>query len=367
MEITYIIESLANSGGMERVVSQKASWLADNTNNNITIISFAQKPGDIDYFALSNKVKRVRWNLFGTKVPADLQRLLGEWLRSNPQDICISTYGSEFSILHKIKDGSKKIVEFHFAYDINKQWLAKSSGRLKTAIVGTIKTWLMVRTAKKYDKIVCLTKADLIRWRTDKIAQIYNPVTITTHTVSNCTSKIVVAMGRMDSQKGFDLLIDCWKLIEQKYPEWQLKIYGGGDSSIYEKQISDLQLNRVSFCGRTGDVPAALCEASIYVLSSRYEGFPLTIVEAMKCGLPIVTFDCPSGPAELVVDGNNGYVVNKVGDISAMAECLSKLIENEQLRKVFGKNSAKLSQKYHSDYVMGKWVALFKQLTEINL
>ena len=156
MKIVYIIEALSNSGGMERVVTQKANWLADKAYQDVSIVTFAQHSDIDDFFQLSDNVKRVKINLkdFDKK---KLSLFLTEWLKDNPQDICISTYGREFSILPQLEDGSKKIVEFHFAYDINKHWLANSCSKLKTSLVGAVKTWLMTRTAKKYDKIVCLT------------------------------------------------------------------------------------------------------------------------------------------------------------------------------------------------------------------
>lgn len=349
---------------MERVITQKANWLVTNLDYEISIITFAQGEADCDFFALDSKVNRVRLKLSDLKRQRELYLSLNKWLMNNPQDICISTYGREFNILHKIKDGSKKIVEFHFTYDINKLWLARTGNWFKTNIIGALKTWLTVRTAKKYDKIICLTKTDYRRWHNNKTVQIYNPVTINTSSVSDCSSKIIVAIGRMDPLKGYDMLIDCWQLLENKYPEWQLKIYGGGDSSKYSKQILDLQLKHISILGRTNNVADALCNGSIYVMSSRTEGFPLVICEAMRCGLPIVTFDCPSGPAELVTNGKNGYVVSKVGDIVSMAECISKLIENEQLRKYYGENSHKMSKKYEIDFVMKNWVSLFQDLYE---
>lgn len=365
MKIVYIIESLSNSGGMERVIAQKANWLADKAYQDVSIVTFAQHSDIDDFFQLSDNVKRVKINLkdFDKK---KLSLFLTEWLKDNPQDICISTYGREFSILPQLEDGSKKIVEFHFAYDINKHWLANSCSKLKTSLVGAVKTWLMTRTAKKYDKIVCLTKADYKRWRkhTDKVVQIYNPITISSNKTSDCISKEIVAIGRMDKQKGFDLLIDCWKLLEEHYPDWQLKIYGGGDPTIYNNQISNLGLKHIKILGPTDNVPAALCESSIYVLSSRYEGFSLTICEAMTCGLPIVSFDCPSGPAELISHGLNGFLVKNVGDTDTMARHISSLIENENMRKRYGSESLRMSKEYNIEKILAQWVSLFERLTE---
>ncbi|MCF0199226.1 MAG: glycosyltransferase [Bacteroidaceae bacterium] len=220
----------------------------------------------------------------------------------------------------------------------------------------------MVRMAKRYDRIVVLTKADEKRWHTSKVKQIYNPHTITTDKVSDCKNKTVVAVGRMDHQKGFDILIECWQLIEKRHPDWQLRIYGGGDAEPYVRQIKRLGLKTAKVMGRADDVPAVLLNSSIYVLSSRYEGFSLTICEAMICGLPIVTFDCPSGPAELVTEGKNGFIVDKVGDVQTMADRISTLISDEELRQRMGVESKLYSQDYSIDKIMQNWIDMFEEL-----
>lgn len=364
MKIAYFIESMSNSGGMERVISMKANWLVKNTDISVSIVTYSQHIDQTDFFALSEKINRVRLEISDKNFKVGLNHKLTDWLNTNPQDICISTYGREFRLLPFINDSSSKIVEFHFAYDINKHWLANTCGRFKTKVIGNLKTRLMVRYAKKYDRIVCLTKADEKKWNTNIVTQIYNPITIQSGQISDCSPKVVLAIGRMDKQKGFDILLKCWGLIEDKHTDWVLKIIGGGDPTPYIKLQQELKLKNVEFCGRTDDVPSVLQNASIYVLSSRYEGFSLTICEAMRCALPIVTFDCPSGPAELVRDGVNGYLIDKVGDIDQMSKRISDLIENEHIRKGFGENSYLISQEFAPANIMGKWISLFEELTK---
>lgn len=364
IKIAYIIEGLYNSGGMERVISQKANWLATHENIfDITIITFSQNNTQKDFFVLHKNVKRILLQSGSNyNVLNSLRKDLTDCLNEHKFDICISTYGREFKLLPDIKDKSKKIVEFHFSYDINKHWMANSCPEWKTLIIGSLKTWIMRIQAKKYDKIVCLTQSDEKKWHSDKVVQIYNPITIGAEKLSNCSSKTVVAIGRMDRQKGFDMLLNCWKLIEDKHLDWQLRIYGGGDVKSYKKQIIDLRLKTVVMAGTTNDIQSVLLNSSIYVLSSRYEGFPLTICEAMACGLPIVSFDCPSGPSELVVDGQNGYLIRNVGDIYTMADKLSVLMESEDLRCKMGVESKRLSLQYSLDNIMEQWVELFRKV-----
>lgn len=366
MQITYIIESLSNSGGLERVISQKANWLANYKNYKITIITFVQRTDDDDFFDLDGRVNRVRWEIYSSHFPKDLFGRLREWLACNPQDICISTYGREFKCLYKINDNSKKIVEFHFCHDVNKHWCQQNKKYLLYKILGWVKTKLMEWHAKQYDKIVVLTNDDVNKWNSDKVICIPNPVTIPQTHPSDCDKKRVLALGRMDKQKGFDYLIKSWSLIEKKYNDWFLDIYGSGDSEEYKQLISDLGLKNVKISGAIKDVTKAYLESSIYVLSSRYEGFSLTICEAMNCGLPIVSFNCPSGPSDLIENGVNGYLINNVGDIKSMAKCLSELMENHLLRRQFGQKSYEMGKKYVIDTVMHNWVNLFEGLLPLN-
>lgn len=363
MKILYVLEELYKSGGTERIVSFKASWFAQECGFDVTIITFDQSPEQLDFFPLSNKVKRVRLSSsHATDVNKQLLQDLSEFLKENPQDICFSTYGREFGVLPKLKDGSKKIFEFHFAYDINKHWTSNGHGKVYTEFVGWLKTLKMVRTAKKYDRIVVLTKTDKKRWNTDKVVQIYNPHTITVDRLSDCTQKNVVAAGRMDYQKGFDYLIDSWAIVEKAHPDWKLHIYGYGDTVPYENQIKRLGLQNVVLHDSSHNMADVYQNSSIYALSSRYEGFSLTICEAMTCGLPIVTYDCPSGPAELVEDRQNGYIVKKVGDVDEFADKIKLLIENENERKVMGACSKRKSESYSVDKIMSQWLKLFSTL-----
>ena len=363
MKIAYIIEGLYNSGGMERVVSMKASWLAGNTPFEITIITFAQADEQKDFFPLHENVRRLKLlSGFSGTVAKTLKTDLGKWLAENPQDICISTYGREFAVLPKLKDGSKKIVEFHFTYDINKQWASQGHSRWYDECFGWIKTMQMKNVAKQYDKIVVLTKADEKKWNCKKVVQIYNPITVAEGLVSSCEPKIVIAVGRMDYLKGFDMLLDCWALVEKRQPGWELHIYGGGNTEPYEKQIDALGLRYVKLMGRTSDVRTALVNSGLYVLSSRSEGFSLVMIEAMSCGLPIVSFDCPSGPAEMVEDGVTGFLIAPVGNISEMAAKMELLMQDLTLRCEMGKASKRKSEKYTVSNIMQQWVGLFDQV-----
>lgn len=368
MKIAYIVESMYNSGGMERVISQKANWLSKQNGIEVSIITYNNKTKPY-YFELNESINKINIELKDyNKVPGhsirkNIKQKLNTLLNEQKFDICISTFGQEFFILNQIKDGSKKIVEFHFSFEVNRCWQKNSSFLNK--IMGMLKQIRMIYYGKKFSKIVVLTKSDLSKWEryTKKVVQIYNPITFETKNNSTCENPQVIAVGRLDYQKGFDYLIKAWKYVDEVYPNWKLSIYGGGEKRVYENLISNFSLkNKVLLRGVSPDIISNYLDSSIFVLSSRYEGFPLVILEAMQCGLPIISFDCPTGPKELITNFENGFLVNKVGDIKSLADSIIKLIEDKVLRKEMGSKAKLTSMRFKEYNIMNQWMVLFNEL-----
>jgi glycosyltransferase involved in cell wall biosynthesis len=363
MRIAYIIESLYNSGGMERVISLKANCLVLKYNIDVTIITYIQKDRPA-FYPLNEKVKRIDFGCNENVDKKHLKYILSKFLIKEHFDICISTYGRDFFFLPKIQDGSKKIIEFHFTYDINRIW---ETNDFRGKIIGKLRTLRMVHQAKKYDQIVVLTKSDELKWKkySNKVSQIYNPLTIYSAGNSFLDTKIVIAVGRMDKLKGFDYLINCWAIVAKKHPDWKLNIFGGGDNTQYKQQIINKGLNgKIFLKGITSDISKEYLRSSLFVLSSRSEGFPLVMVEALSFGLPLVSFDCPSGPAELIIQGENGYLVKPVGNIEELANKICILIENDKLRKRMGEKSKEMSFNFSVNTVMNRWLNLYNKLLE---
>ena len=207
-----------------------------------------------------------------------------------------------------------------------------------------------------------MCQTDLKKWSRwcKNVTYIYNPLTIQTEYVSDCVNKKVIAVGRLHKQKGFDYLIDAWKYVYLKHSDWILEIYGEGNlRSTLQTQIDKNGLSNVVLLkGKTDNIVSKYVESSIFVLSSRDEAFGLVITEAEVCGLPIVTFDCPSAPAELVENGINGYVV-KMGDVKSLAAKICVLIENEDLRKRMGEESIYVARKFDVKVICEQWKLLY--------
>jgi glycosyltransferase involved in cell wall biosynthesis len=177
--------------------------------------------------------------------------------------------------------------------------------------------------------------------------------------VSSQEAKVVVAAGRLNAQKGFDLLIEAWQPVAREHPDWTLRIYGSGPQRAdLERRAAGLP---VQFAGRTKQLGAAMAEASLFALSSRFEGFGLVLVEAMGKGLPVVSFDCPRGPSDIVGDGEDGLLV-RAGDVQAFSAALLELIEDPARRRAMASAARAKASRYEAAEVAPRWATLLADL-----
>ena len=220
--------------------------------------------------------------------------------------------------------------------------------------------------AKAADKIITLTTKDrdnyIRQYKIDsnKVECIYNWIdSIDSVEKYNLNSKKLVTVGRFDKQKGYDYLSKVAVNILSKFPNWQWDIYGSGDDSIKEKLVEKLKeggvVAQVNFMGNVRGIENIYPNHGIYVMTSRYEGLPLV-------RLPIVSFNCPTGPSEIVLDGENGYLVDNF-EIDEMSEKICKLIENEDLRISFSKKSMNDTEKFSKEKILQQWIQLIEEMT----
>lgn len=176
-------------------------------------------------------------------------------------------------------------------------------------------------------------------------------------------SRTILAVGRLEVQKGFDLLIDAFAQLTPQHPDWDLVILGEGrQRAALESQIARLALvDRVRLPGRVGNVSTWYSLVDIYVMSSRFEGFPNTLIEAMAHGLPVVSFDCDTGPRDIIRHEQDGLLVLN-GDVSALKVALNRLMVNEVLRKQFGVNSLQITNRFSTEKVLSLWENLFAEI-----
>lgn len=381
MILLYCIPSFYNPGGMERVLSEKVNFLAELSefkiiivttdqigrnlifplNKNITIIHL-----DLDFNIHYSKNLILKFILHKRKI-SSYKKALKLIINKYQVDCVISMGGKEVEFLYKLKGKFIKIVEFHFGMNYRRQFLESIHKNIFWKILGYIRTFQLKNSVKKIDKIVVLTKNDLLDWSKthSNVIQIPNPNHLSTRHPSNYKLKNILTVGRLDPQKGYDMLIDAFAKIAVKHPDWTLEIFGQGEWEEYlRKKIEHLNLkNNIFLKGIEYNLDKIYTRGSIYVLSSRYEGFGLVIIEAMTFGLPVVSFDCQHGPNEIITDSVNGFLVAQ-NDIDKLVEKINILIESESIRNEFGHNAINSVQKFSLDEIMPKWIDLFNTLNK---
>ncbi|MGJ6961611.1 glycosyltransferase family 4 protein [Streptosporangium sp. G11] len=230
---------------------------------------------------------------------------------------------------------------------------------------------LIKRRYGRLDAFVTLTETDLERYRRalrtppGRLLRIPNAVTALAGDISKLDEKVVIAVGRLVYAKGFDLLVKAWKPVSEAHPDWVLRLYGRGGPEaerklrdrIEEAGLSDTML----LMGSSPEIGLELARSSIHVVSSRYEGFSMTILEAMSKGVPVVSFDCPHGPGEVIAHEHNGLLVPRQRP-AALAEALCRLIEDRELRRTLGGNAVLTAAGYGLDTIGARWDALLAEL-----
>lgn len=374
--LAYCIPSLDHSGGMERVLTNKANYLADVLGYDVTIVTTDDK-GEQPYFPLSPSINVVsldvnidslwklpawkRLYLYHTKMKEYKAKLEKCLLRLQP-DVTLSLLRREINFLCDLKDGSRKVGEIHFGRyryrEAHFSFLPAFANRWLT------RWWMgqLDRKVRRLDRFVVLTHEDATNWHTDNLRVIPNPIPNYEGPLAACTAKRVIAAGRYTWQKGFDLLIDAWTQVAQRHPDWTLHIYGGGDHAAYQQMADTKGLHDTVCCHPVvSDIRKEYLQSSVFVFSSRFEGFGLALAEAMSVGVPPVSFACPCGPRDIISDGEDGILCED-GNVSQLADAICRLIEDDTLRKSMGHKAAQNVRRFSTESIMRQWDELFNEI-----
>ena len=376
LKIVYCTPALYMAGGVERVLTLKANYFAEHFGYDITIVLTEGKDKPL-FYPLSNKINIVNLDVnfeelwtcsFVKKVFVYLskqrifkKRLTAELMHIRP-DITVSLLRREINFINDIKDGSKKIGELHVNRANYRNFEEGDANFIKNLFA---KFWMrsLVSHLKQLDKFIVLTEEDKASWtELSNVEVIPDPLAFDVAEVSPLKAKRVIAVGRYVYQKGFDLLLEAWCIVYRNHPDWQLCIYGGGDNESFQKLSDKLGLSSVVRCNpAVTDISAIYAKASFLVFSSRYEGFGLVLLEAMAVGLPVVSFDSPCGPKDIVKDGVNGLLAES-GNVNQLAEKICYMIEHDEDRHRMAENTIRTVELFKKDAVMQKWIQLFNSL-----
>lgn len=356
MKICYFYTDITMRGGIERVISLLTSVQADDKDLDITIVSqYKTFENPLYQFPKSIKYVYLREQSYDGS-PASFRRLkllfqniscVRNFFKKNDFDLILSlAFPNTFILLLAGIEMSKVISVEHtyYAYYNSGIRLLRNTiyKRCKAIVVLTNKD------KKYFDKYL------------RNVYAIPNPVLLVNRKYSESLDGRIISVGRLEYEKGFDILIRVFSQIHKKYPNWILDIYGEGTlKEQLQNLIDSEQLSGfANLRGVTNQVLEEMNRSSFFVSSSRFEGFSMVLVEAMSQGIPCVSFNCPNGPADIIDNGVNGILVSNQ-DENALREAMVRLMDNRDLRIKMGKSAYFSIEKFEINKIVAQWKHLY--------
>lgn len=360
MRILYIQDGLG-LGGISMVTAAKQNWLVEHGYDVRNVFTHYTPRPEIQALydnrirhygislALRNRVLafpvvgRLVWFVYFRVV------YLYMLLKINP-DVIVSTHQHlEPTSVVMFTFWEKRFLEFH--------------GTLLNERLA-LRSWLRYHIKFPFYKIVCLTQGDAEekqRITGNKSLVIPNPITCKIERTSTCENKRIIIPARFSKEKGLLQFLPYWERIALKHPDWHLYLYGDGEErEPIIKLVAEKEYKNVHVEGYTCNVLGEIVKSSMLLLPSMYEGFGLSLAEAMTCGVPCVAFDCKYGPSDIIRNGEDGCLVPFL-DYDKFIDCIDYLIENPETRKSMGKKAKTNIQRYRLENIMPRWVKLFEE------
>lgn len=358
MKLLYIVPAINNEGGVARVLAMKTNYLVVKFGYQIHILT--QNQGGFPRFydfderiifhdmILSGNVFQF-FNSYSIALKRNIESIQPDCII-----VCdngLKAYTIPFILGKKVpiileSHGSKYVEERQSSDDFFQKYVRSFKYKFKDFYAG------------KFTKLVVLSNESLKEWNVNNGLIISNPVWLQTDVSAKSASKKVLAIARNSYEKGLDRLLVIWQEITKLHPDWTLEIYGSNTADL-KKTAEQMGIDAtVLFFDPVKNIEERYREASIYVMTSRYEGFPMVLLEAMACGLPCIAYDCPCGPRAIIDEGENGFLIDD-NAIALFVTKLNFLIKDESVRKAIGEKAKLSSEKYHIDAIMETWHQLF--------
>ncbi len=355
MNVCFLLGGFQGNGGIGRVTSILANALCEKEDLSIHTISYCQKNIPLLY-ELSDKIQQHALYSYSPPMTKALlfKNAVGKVrsiLRKENIDILIASGALYYPLALLAVRGTKTKCYCWEHTDPNTTSDYKFQG------------WCRRYAVPRADKVLVLTRSaedyyrQILRISPQKLVQIYNPISNThVDTSYDVHSKRIIAVGRLTYQKNFDRLIRLAEQILPKYPEWSIDIFGEGeDRQTLAEQITTTGLTgRINLMGQVSNLYDRYPSYAFQWMTSRYEGFPMSLLEGASHRLPLISFDIPTGPNEIIEDGQNGFLVDKEDD-DRMVACIEQLIENDELRKIMSQNAYRMVQKFSLNDIIEQW------------
>ncbi|WHF51440.1 glycosyltransferase family 4 protein [Chryseobacterium gotjawalense] len=367
MKILYLTDQTYLHGGIEKVLSQKANYFADVSNDEVSIVTYNQQQNQPIY-RLSEKIRIVDMEInyeIGRSYfhPVNLKKIpkhrtaLKKILRDIQPDVIIScSFGPDFYFLPYVEKQIPKIKEFHSSRYFYNNTSSSAKGEVLRMLTAT--------TEKKYHQLVVLNDAEQHFYQNKNITVIPNPNEISPLR-ANPASKKIMAAGRISPVKNFGDLIHVFARLAPDFPEWELLFFGEdylGTQAKLEHQIREYGLqNQIKFIGISPDLKTEMQHYSIYAMTSETECFPMVLLEALSVGMPVISYDSPTGPKHILMNNEDSFLV-PYKNLDIFVKKLKELMQNENLRHEMGQKGRENVKRFSIEKVMHQWKDLFTSL-----
>lgn len=379
LKVAYFLESLVSFGGVERVLTDKANYMAIYFGFDVYMITCAQDPKQENAFLLHDSVEQINLNvhyyeqyhygypkrlLVRRKIEKQIRQKLSEAIQEIDPDVLIGVAHFKADLISKLPCRAKKIIESHEARPFTLSGMSQHRNFLSSAYMKLYRQFYFWTIERHADVVVSLTTGDANEWRkARRVEVIPNFSLMPIEEYSNCDAKRVIAAGRLSWEKGYDRLLAVWEKVSCYFPDWELVVFGNGNlQESLENVIKSKNIQNITILPPVKTISHDYANSSICVLTSYYEGFALVLLEALRHGVPCIAFDCKFGPRSIIEDGNCGYLVEN-GDIEQFADKLCSLMENDNRRMQFSLMAVEHARSFDVYGTMIKWKTLFEELT----
>lgn len=355
LRVLYVVNGIRGSGGLERVLLHKASHLSDNYGYAVEILVLNEAPG-APFYPMSPDVRIGYFQASGSPI---------QYLRSYRSGLRDAVARFRPDVISVCDDGLKGLL-VPFLLPRRRPALVYERHASLELMGSRLQRFLMRRLARLYDQLVVLTSGSLREWRVPHAVAIPNPLPdFGVEEQRLVRGNRILCVGSLSHNKGYDLLIDAWAKIADRHPGWSVHVYGQGEVRPYRElaAAAGLAAEQIEFHAPVQDISTEYQEASFLVLPSRTEGFGMVLLEAMYFGTPCISFDCPSGPRDIVTHGFDGLLVAPE-DTGALALAMNELIADPLRRRLLGQHARESAAGYHIERISLRWHRLFTSLAK---